>query len=228
MFPPYQAPHDIKIDGAGTLYVVCDLSRKLLVIDPHSREIKSAIDTQGTGHWFTVLPDGSKAYIANKNDKLFVSVIDLKARKMIGEVPVPNGTQGVVAAPDGKHVLALDFSQPLIWVIDTSDDSVVDKLPIQQSTRAGYIVRYTLDGSKVLVCSIGNSQVNVFDASDLHGQQQVIKVGKDPMGFAFAPDGRTALVANHGDGTVSVIDLKEGRVTGSFMAGTGIESATYY
>ena len=48
------------------------------------------------------------------------------------------------------------------------------------------------------------------------------------MGFAFAPDGRTVLVANHGDGTVSVLDLKEQRITGNFMAGTGIESGTYY
>ena len=42
------------------------------------------------------------------------------------------------------------------------------------------------------------------------------------------PDGRTVLVANHGDGTVSVLDLKEQRFTGNFMAGTGIESGTYY
>jgi hypothetical protein len=31
---PYLAPHGIQIDSAGTLYVACDLSRKLLVIDP--------------------------------------------------------------------------------------------------------------------------------------------------------------------------------------------------
>src|SRR4029077_1603277 len=60
---PYQAPYDVKIDPTGTLYVVCDLSRKLLVIDPKTRQIKAAIDTEGTGHWFAVLPDGSKAYV---------------------------------------------------------------------------------------------------------------------------------------------------------------------
>jgi DNA-binding beta-propeller fold protein YncE len=37
-----------------------------------------------------------------------------------------------------------------------------------------------------------------------------------------------ALVANHGDGTVSVINLTEGRVVSSFKAGMGIETLSYY
>jgi YVTN family beta-propeller protein len=224
---PYQAPHDIKIDPAGTLYVVCDLSRKLLVIDPKTRQIKAAIDTEGTGHWFTVLPDGSKAYVANKNDKPFVSVIDLKARKMTGRVPAPNGTQGITASPDGKRVLALAYGDPLVLVIDTATDTVIDKVPLTESVKGAYVVHYSPDGSKVLICTL-DSTVNVLDSSDLHAKQQVFKVGKDPMGFAFAPDGRTVLVANHGEGTVSVLDLKERRITANFMAGTGIESGTYY
>ena len=48
------------------------------------------------------------------------------------------------------------------------------------------------------------------------------------MGFAFAPDGKTVLVANHGDGTVSVIDLSQNRVVSSFTGGAGVESLAYY
>jgi sugar lactone lactonase YvrE len=94
---PYQAPHGIQTDQAGKLYVTCDLSRKLLVIDPKTRAIEAAIDTEGTGHWSAVLPDGSKAYVANKNDKLFVSVIDLKSRKMTGRIPARHGGNRGVA-----------------------------------------------------------------------------------------------------------------------------------
>ena len=66
--------------------------------------------------------------------------------------------------------------------------------------------------------------VNEINASHLHGEQKVLTVGKDPMGFAFSPDGKTMLVANHGDGSVSVIDLKEWKVVNTFHAGTGIET----
>ena len=45
---PYQAPHGIQIDEAGTLYVTCDLSRRLLVIDPKKRSVEAAIATEGT------------------------------------------------------------------------------------------------------------------------------------------------------------------------------------
>jgi YVTN family beta-propeller protein len=48
------------------------------------------------------------------------------------------------------------------------------------------------------------------------------------MGIGFSPDGKTALVANHGDGTVSVVDIATAAVTKTFKAGTGIETLTYY
>jgi YVTN family beta-propeller protein len=227
---PYIAPHGIQVDSRGKLYVSCDLSRKLLVIDPKTRAIEAAIDTEGTGHWVAVLPDGSKAYVPNKNDKLFISVIDLRARKMIGRIPAPNGIQGIAESPDGKRVVASDLAEPTLLVIDTATDTVVDRVAIQEMTRGSFKPRYTPDGSKILVCSIsqGQGQVNIISTSDLHGKQQVLAVGKNPMGFAFAPDGRTALVANDGDGTVTVIDLDQMKVISSFKAGTGIETASYY
>ena len=70
--------------------------------------------------------------------------------------------------------------------------------------------------------------VNIIDARNLHAKQQVVTVGRDPMGFAFSADGIVALVANHGDGTVSVIDLRASKVTSTFKAGTGIETLSYY
>ena len=42
-----------------------------------------------------MLPDASKAYAVNKNDRPFITVIDLKARKIAGHISVPNGTEGV-------------------------------------------------------------------------------------------------------------------------------------
>ena len=225
---PYQAPHGIQIDDAGTLYVTCDLSRKLLVIDPKKRVIETAIDTEGTGHWVAVLPDASKAYVTNKTDRLFVSVIDLKARKMIGRVPAPNGTEGIVASPDGKRVLVADHAAPVIFVIDTATDTVVDKITMQGNSRGMYKVRYTPDGAKVLAMNSSEGLINIFGASNLHGPQQVLPVGKAPMGFAFTPDSKTALIANHGDGTISVIDLQKSKVVSSFVGGTGVETLAYY
>ena len=84
---PHQAPHGIQVDASGLLYVACDLSRKVLILDPRKRSVVAAIDVEGTGHWLALLPDASKLYVANKNDKPFVSVVDVKSRKMVGQSP---------------------------------------------------------------------------------------------------------------------------------------------
>src|SRR5215470_10314573 len=146
---PHQAPHGIQVDASGMLYVACDLSRKVLVIDPRKRAIVAAIDVEGTGHWLALLPDASKLYVANKNDRPFVSVVDVKSRKMIGRVPMPHGTQGIVASPDGKTVLVADDSEPVLHVISTANDSVVDHVTVTGVQNGLYKVFYSPDGQRV-------------------------------------------------------------------------------
>jgi len=225
---PYEAPHGIQIDEAGKIYVTCDLSRKLLIIDPKARKIEAAIDTEGTGHWAGVLPDASKAYVVNKNDKLFITAIDLKKRAIVARIPAPNGTEGIAVSPDGMYVVAADHSEPKILVIDPQNDTVSVTIPLEKNTKAAFKPRFSPDGSKLLVCNLAERLVNIIDVADAHGKQAVLTVGKDPMGFAFAPDGKTALVANHGDGTVTVIDLSQNKVVSSFTGGAGVESLAYY
>ncbi len=225
---PYRAPHGIQIARDGMVYVTCDLDRKVLVIDPKARTIKATIDTEGTGHWLALLPDGSKMYVANKNDKPFISVLDLKTRKMIGKIPAPNGTQGIAASPDGKLVVAMDFTEPVLIVIDPRTDKVTDRIPLKSQTQGGYKVSFSPDGRRLLTMNLTAKLANVFDTANLRGDQKVLPTGKDPMGFAFSADGKTALVANHGDGSVSVIDLQKMEVVNNFHAGTGIETLSYY
>lgn len=225
---PYQAPHGLQVDNHGMLYASCDLSRKLLVIDPRSRTIQAAIDTEGTGHWAVVLPDGSKAYVANKNDRPFVSVIDLRARKMTGQIPMPNGTQGIAASPDGTRVLAIDFSEPYFVEIDTATDQVVRRIAVNANSIGPFRARYSPGGRTLITVNHVDSIANIFDGRDLEKPQRTVKVGPQAFGIAYAPDGNTALVSNHGDGTISVIDLKDGKVTSTFAAGTGIETLSYY
>lgn len=225
---PYMGSHGIQVDAKGTLYVTCDASRKLLVIDPKSKTIKAAIDTDGTGHWVAILPDGSKAYVENKNDRPFVTVIDLKARKIVARIPTPNGTEGIAASPDGKRVVALDHNEPLMFVIDPATDKVVDKIPLAENHSPGSRVRFSPDGARILTDNGGQQLVNILTTADLHGKQLIVHVGKVPMGFGFGPDNRTAIVGNHGDGSVSVIDMVEGREVKRFDAGKGIETMTWY
>jgi DNA-binding beta-propeller fold protein YncE len=183
---------------------------------------------EGTGHWLALLPDASKLYVANKNDKPFVSVVDVKSRKMIGKVPVPNGTQGIAASPDGKTVLVADDTAPVLHVISTATDTLVDKTQVTGVERGLYKVFYSPDGKRVLT-ALPSGQINIFNAADLHAPQRVVRsAGTALMGFAFSSDGNTALVGNHGQGTVSRIDLDTATVVNTFPAGKGVETLAYF
>src|SRR5262249_47334838 len=128
---PYVAPHGLMVGPDGMLYVTCDQERKLLIIDPKTKKITDAIDTEGTGHWFTILPDASKAYISNKEDKPFVSVIDLKQKKIVARIPSPQGTEGIAASPDGKRVIFAQHYVPVLSVVDTATDKIIQEVPLE-------------------------------------------------------------------------------------------------
>lgn len=223
---PYRSPHGVQIDANGMLYLTAELDRKILVVDPKAGRIVDTIAHEGSGHWVAVLPDGSKAYVANKNDKPFLSVLDLKARKQIGTVPMPRGTQGVTASPDGKRIIAMDLARPELAVIDTATDTVLERVALAGTTDPAYKAYYSPDGKWLL--TMAGSSISIFDAANLRAPQRTLEVGASPMGIAFSADGKTALVANHGDGTVSAVDIASATVTKTFKAGTGIETLTYY
>jgi len=208
--------------------VSCDLSRKLLVIDPTTFAITAAIDTVGTGHWVSVLPDGSKAYTANKNDKLFISVIDIQQEKLIAEIPMPNGTQGMGLSPDGSTLLAMDLREAKIKKIDTKTDTVVADLPLTGHENAGWDAKYSPDGHYVLIINVRERLANLYRAKDLTKPLAVMTVGSQPFGIEFTPDGKRVLVSNHGDGSISIIDLASAKVVSSFQAGAGIETLAFY
>jgi len=223
---PYKSPHGIQIAPDGSLYVTAELDRKILRVDPVRGRVTDAIDVEGSGHWIAILPDGSKMYVANKDDRPFVSVVDLKTRAIVARVPMPKGTQGVAASPDGKTVVAMDNADPVAVVIDAKTDQVVERITLQGQSGGAYKAYFSPDGKWLL--TMAGPMITIFDASNLKGMQRVLKVGASPMGIGFSADGATALVANHGDGTVSVLDLATARVTRTFKAGTGIETLGYY
>jgi YVTN family beta-propeller protein len=147
---------------------------------------------------------------------------------MIGRVPMPKGTQGITASPDGKHVLAIDYADPKFYVIDTATDKIIDTVDVDKNTVGPFRARYSPDGSILMTVNHMDQVANIFNANNLHAPQLTLTVGSQAFGIAYSADGKTALVSNHGDGTISVIDLAKNQVRGTFKAGTGIETLAYY
>jgi DNA-binding beta-propeller fold protein YncE len=224
---PFLGTHGLALDPDGLLYASCDASGVVAVIDPSRGAQRGSIDVGSRGnHMIAMLPGGSKLYSENEDQASFVSVMDPRTRERIGEVPIPSGALGLCATSDGARVLVADGGEPVIRVIETRNDTLADSVRLDGYAHPAQRVRCSPDGQYVVVTADQEPLATVLTA-DLK-QQTCLEIAPGPMGVAFHPDARTALVANHGSGRITVVDLPEARVVRDFPMGVGVETLAFY
>jgi len=221
---PYIAPHTLKLGPDGLIYITCENSAKVVVIDRHSNRVVEALDSGSTnGHRLIISPDGQRLYTENEEDAT-VSVIDLAGRRLLGKVKTPRPLAGIAISADGKTVVAVDDAQPTLFLIDTTGGYVRDEIVLKDVPKAAQIARYAPDNSVVGVTSLNSDTVSLIDPT--FREQTAIKVGSQPMDMAFHGD--ELLVACQGDGSVHVIDIPNKKHKKSFAAGKGCESLGFF
>jgi YVTN family beta-propeller protein len=223
---PYLAPHGLRWGPQGQLYCVCENSGVVLEIDASTGKILHVIEVgSDKAHRIEVTPDGAKLYTENEEDT-FASVIDLKARKRIKKIPAPNGLAGIGMSPDGKTIVLVDAKLPQMLVVETATDEVVRTVGLEGHEKAAQIARYSPDGKYLVVTSFDAPLATIFDRK--LQTQKLLQLGKGPMNMAFHADGRIALIANHGAGSLAVVDLERAEVVRTVPAGVGVETLSFY
>src|ERR1700728_3084160 len=221
---PYIAPHTLKLGLDGLIYITCENSAKVVMIDRAANKVVGAIASGSTnGHRLIIAPDGSRLYTENEEDAS-VSVIDLPARRLLGKIATPRPLAGITITPDGRTVIAVDDAQPTLFLIDTAAGQVREELVLKDVPKAAQIARYAPDNSLLHVLRLNSDTVSLIDPS--FKQQTAIKVGSQPMDMAFRGD--ELFVACQGDGSMHVIDIPNRRHKTSFKAGTGCESVGFF
>ena len=221
---PYIAPHTLRLGSDGLIYITCENSAVVAVIDRATHKVIDAIDSGSTnGHRLVISPDGRRLYTENEEDGT-VSVIDLRDRKLLGKIKTPRALAGIALSADGRTVIAVDDEEPTLFLIDTASERVVQTIRLDGVPEAAQIARYSPDNSLLCVTSLKSDTVSLIDPS--FGWQAPIKVGRQPMDMAFRGD--ELFVACQGDGSVHVIDIPARRAKHSFGAGTGCESLGFF
>src|SRR5215472_3278106 len=117
---PYIAPHTLKLGPDGLIYITCENSAVVAVIDRATNKVVDAIDSGSTnGHRLMIARDGARLYTENEEDAT-VSVIDLPARKLIGKIKTPRPLAGIAISADDRTVVAVDDAEPKLILIDTA------------------------------------------------------------------------------------------------------------
>ena len=221
---PYIAPHTLKLGPDGLIYITCENSAVVAVIDRATHKVVDAIESGSTnGHRLIISPDGRRLYTENEEDGT-VSVIDLPKRKLLGKIGTPRPLAGIAISADGRTVVAVDDEEPTLFLIDTESERVTDTVRLEGVPEAAQIARYSEDFGMIGVTSLRSDTVSLIDPS--FRQQTAIKVGSQPMDMAFHGD--ELFVACQGDGSVHVVDIPGRRHKHSFQAGTGCESLGFF
>ena len=215
---PYIAPHTLKLGSDGFIYITCENSAKVVVIDPRPNRVVEALDSGSTnGHRLVIAPDGQRLYTENEEDGT-VSVIDLAERRLMGKIKCPRPLAGIAISANGKTVIAVDDAEPKLILIDTEAGYVREELVLKDVPKAAQIARYSPDNKTLGVTSLNSDTVSLIDPS--FKQQTAIKVGSQPMDMAFHGD--ELFVACQGDGSVHVIDIANKKHKSSFKARQGL------
>ena len=221
---PYVAPHTLRLGPDGLIYLTCENSAVVAVIDRKAEKVVAAIDSGSTnGHRLIISPDGERLYTENEEDAT-VSVIDLPRRKLLGKIATPRPLAGIAISADGATVVAVDDAEPKLILIDTQAGRVREEVVLEGVPKPAQIARYAPDNSLIGVTSLNSDTVSLIDPS--FRAQSAIRVGSQPMDMAFRGD--ELFVACQGDGSVHVIDIPARQVKTRFAAGTGCESLGFF
>ncbi|MGH9496939.1 MAG: YncE family protein [Candidatus Sulfotelmatobacter sp.] len=129
---------------------------------------------------------------------------------------VGNGPEGFDVSPDGKEIWVANAQDGTISIINFADKKVTDTLAA--NVRGANRLKFTPDGTKVLVSSLGGPDLVVLDA---HARKEVkrIPLGHGAAGIEMQPDGSRAFVGCSPDNYVAVIDLRSLEVIGHIDVG---------
>jgi len=220
---PLVAPHTLKLGPDGHIYITCENSAVVAIIDRATHKVIDTIESGSTnGHRLIISPDGQRLYTENEEDAT-VSIIDLPKRKLLGKVKTPHALAGIAISPDGKSLVTVDDEEPALILIDL-DTEATRSVPLQGVPKPAQIVRYSPDNSRVIVTSVHSNSVSLIDPS--FTRQTAITVGNQAMDMAFRGD--ELFVACQGDGSVHCIDMATERHKHSFQAGKGCESLGFF
>jgi YVTN family beta-propeller protein len=121
---PYIAPHTLKLGSDGLIYITCENSAVVAVIDRSTHKVVDAIDSGSTNaHRLIISPDGQRLYTENEEDGT-VSVIDVPKRKFLRKIETPRALAGIAISADGRTVVAVDDEEPTLFLIDTEGERV--------------------------------------------------------------------------------------------------------
>jgi DNA-binding beta-propeller fold protein YncE len=207
----------------GLLYVTTELEKSITLIDPKTLKIVGSIPTgQEQSHMLALSHDGRRGYTANVGPGT-VSVLDIKARKVLTVIPISGNTQRISITRDDKWVFTADQTKPQLAAIDTATNKVAKWIALEG---VAYGTTPTLDGRWLMVTMSGKSKVAVVDLKTMQVVRSV-DTPADPEEILMRPDGKVAYVSCVLSHRIAEVDLGTWTVTRTIEDGVNSDGLAW-
>jgi DNA-binding beta-propeller fold protein YncE len=201
---------------SGRLYLSHMNDGHVEVFDTRSRQVVGRFGGTPTVTGVLVVPELKKLY-ASVAGRRHVAVIDtdsLTLRATAGPIGFPDG---IAYAPEAKRVFVSDESGAGELVIDGLTDKVVARTRL--GGEAGN-TKYDAGSGCILVAVQTLNQIAAIDPKSAQVVGRYAPAGADhPHGMYVDAPARLLFVANQGNATLQVVDLREMQVTATVRVG---------
>jgi feruloyl esterase len=219
-------------ESKGTLWVTNSSMNMVAVFDATTADVLATIPVGLRPRGIAAPARVGKIYVADEGSDT-VSVISKRTMTLAATIPLPSpfGRQPdhVSASPDGRFVYVGERGANVVDVIDTSTDQVATRFSTGwpgSSTRA---VVLNPDGDLLYALNAGpTASLSTLVALDARTGRWYwhLSIDGEASDVTISPDGRTGIVARHGDSRLAFIDLERHAVVNDVVLGMGTESAS--
>ncbi|GHI04831.1 hypothetical protein AQI88_39730 [Streptomyces cellostaticus] len=207
----HQPQHVVPSWDMKTLWVNNDLGNSLTPIDPRTGEAGKPVPVHDPYNlYFT--PDGKYAVVMASKDRQLV-FRDAHTMKVVKAVPVScHGVNHADFSPDGRYfIVSCEFSGELLKV-DTARMEVVgqQKLPFHGAMPQD--VKISPDGKLFYIADMMANGLWILNG-DTFAEPTFLYTGKGAHGLYISRDSREMYISNRGEGTISLFDFAQNRLT---------------
>jgi YVTN family beta-propeller protein len=206
-----QPQHVVPSWDLKTLWVNNDLGNSLTPIDPKTGRAGDPVAVHDPYNlYFT--PDGKYAVVMASKDRQLV-FRDAHTMKVKKAVPVPcYGVNHADFSLDGRYfIVSCEFSGELLKV-DTEKMQVIAKQKLEYRGSMPQDVKISPDGKKFYIADMVADGLWILDG-DTFGRPTFLPTGKGAHGLYVSRDSREMYISNRGEGTISVFDFQQNRLT---------------
>ncbi len=237
-------PHGLAFVG-GKVWFTAEGAKAVARFDPATATIDWIMGTgQNRTHMLYVTGDEKQIYATNVNSGT-VSILEKVALPPMGPPPgsqpppgakatpppgaaqprmdwnevviaVGKGDEGFDVSPDGRELWTPNAQDGSLSVIDLASRKVTATLDAKLFSANR--LKFTPDGKLVLVTSLGNGDLVIYDAASRKEYKRV-RIGRGAAGIQMDPSGTRAFIACTPDNYVAILDLKSLQLTGHLDVG---------